>query len=79
MMWVHDLIEFFEKNCPPVPKHELHFLDHSTGRQAWMNEHVIDNMDVGAIKDCLENLSPEFRAFILKSAEMICEAGNDEH
>lgn len=73
-MWLLDLIEFFEKNCPPEPKHELHFLDHSTGRQAWMNEYCIRDEDVGAIEGCLESLSPEFGAFILKAAEMICEA-----
>ena len=74
-MWVHDLIEFLEKNCPPSPKYELHFLDHSTGRQAWMSELIIANLDVGAIEDSLDELAPEFRAFILASARLICEAG----
>ena len=74
-MWIGDLLEFMDKNLPPSPKYELHFLDHGTGRQAWMNELALADADVGAIGDCLENLSPEFRAFILKAAEMICEAG----
>ena len=73
-MWIGDLLEFMDKNLPPSPKYELHFLDHSTGRQAWMNELALADADVGAIGDCLENLSPEFQAFILKAAEMICEA-----
>ena len=72
-MFVDDLLEVIDRRFPPPPR-ELHFLDHSTGRQVWMPECVIDNLDVGWIKECLENLSPEFRAFILKAAEMICEA-----
>ena len=75
-MFVDYLREVIDKNFPPPPR-ELQFFDCTTGRQRQvrMPECVIDNLDVGFIKECLEELSPEFRAFVLKAAEMICEAG----
>ncbi len=74
-MFVDYLLE--RPTVPPLPR-ELQFLDHSTGRRVWMPECVFDNLDVGWIKECLENLSPEFRAFALKAAKMICEAGGEK-
>ena len=76
-MFVDDLLEGIDRRFPPLPR-ELKFIDYITGRQVWMPECVIDNLDVGWIKECLEGFSPEFRAFVLKAAEMICEVGKEE-
>ena len=75
-MFVDGLLEGIDRRFP-MPPRELQFIDCTTGRQRQvrMDECVIDNLDVGWIKECLEELSPEFRAFVLKAAEMICEAG----
>ena len=73
-MFVDDLLEGIDRRFPPPPR-ELKFFDYTIMRQVWMDECVIDNLDVGWIKECLEGFSPEFRAFVLKAAEMICEAG----
>ena len=77
-MFVDNLIEgiLLDRRLPPPP-HELQFFDYTIMRQVWLYEHVIDNRDVGRIKECLENLSPEFRAFVFKAAKMIYEAGNE--
>jgi len=72
-MFVDDLLEGIDKRFPPPPR-ELEFFDYTIMRQVSMPEHVIDNLDVGWIKECLAELSPEFQAFALKAAEMICEA-----
>ena len=47
-------------------------------RQIWIDASVFNNKDVGFIKDMLLKQSPEFRAFILESARLICEAGKEE-
>ena len=76
-MWLDDMFEFFEANLPPDPKYVLQFLDHSTGRLAKMRGSCTRDENMGEIKDGLEKLTPEFRAFILKAAGMICEAEED--
>ena len=75
-MFVDDLLEVIDRRFPPPPR-ELKFFDYTTKHHVWINELTIINADVGAIKDCLEDFSPEFRAFVLKAAEMICEAGSN--
>ena len=74
-VWLDDMIAFFAENLPPDPKHVLQFLDHSTGRLVKMRGRCTRDEGMEEIKDCLEMLTPEFRAFILKAAGMICEAG----
>ena len=75
-MFVDDLLEVIDRRFPPPPR-ELRCIDCTTKRQVWMDECVFDNLDVGWIKECLEKLSPEYQAFVLKAAEMICEAGSN--
>ena len=73
-MFVDDLLEGIDRRFP-IPPREVKFFDYTTMRQWEMPECVFDNLDVGWIKECLEGFPPEFRAFVLKAAGMICEAG----
>ena len=60
----------------PVQSHpEVCFKDFERMRQICISHHVINNKDVGFVRDMLLNQPPEFRAFILASAKLICEAG----
>ena len=60
----------------PTGNYEVKWMDYEPPmRQIWIDVSVFNNKDVGFLKDLLLRQSPEFRAFILESAQMICEAG----
>ena len=65
----------FHHNVPFEQDYEVRFVDYSILRQKWIGYLVFANGDVGYLRDQLEILEPEFRAFVLKAAKLICEAG----
>ena len=60
----------------PFENYEVVWRDYEPPmRQVWIDASVFNNKDAGILKEQLANLTPEFRAFVLKAAKMICEAG----
>ncbi len=57
---------------------EVQFLDYTIMRQMYIASPSITHKDVAFLRERLDVLTPEFRAFVLKAAEMICEAGEAE-
>ncbi len=59
----------------PTGNYQVKFTDHDNGRAAWVSDYTFAHEDMEHLKEILEYMTPEFRAFILKVSEMICEAG----
>ena len=54
---------------------EVRFLDHTIMRQIYIASSLITHKDVAFLREQLDVLTPGFRAFVLESAKLICEAG----
>ena len=59
----------------PFGDYEVKWTDYeSPMRQIYIDASVFNNKDVGFVRELLLKQSPEFQAFILASARLICEA-----
>ena len=60
----------------PFGDYEVKWTDYEPPMQrVWIDASMFHSKDVGFIKDLLLKQPPEFRAFVLESARLICEAG----
>jgi hypothetical protein len=72
-----DLHFAYYEHFLPAANYQIKFTDEDKGRAVWINSYIFAHADTEYLKECLAGLTPEFRAFILKAAEMICEAGSN--